>query len=93
MSRQSLTDFCTFNDLSQIWHLNTQQNKHIITWNRTRKMKNHSGKIVKIYNQINYIICPRNIKNCLINARYIVESLLIVIAVVITNVDIVKYKI
>ena len=68
MSGQNLIEFCTINDLFITNTAFKHPARHITTWCGTRK-NNQTNNLLKIFNQIDYIICARKSKNCLDNAR------------------------
>ena len=68
MSSQNFIEFCTINDLFITNTAFKHPARHITTWCGNRK-DSQRNEIVKIYNQIYYIVCTRKIKSCLVNAR------------------------
>ena len=65
-SGQLLIDFCNIHDLFISKSAFQHPARHITTWEFVKKVNN---KVIHIYNQIDYIICPRNRKHVLVNAR------------------------
>ena len=68
MSGQNFIEFCTINDLFITNTAFKHPARHITTWCGNRKYS-RTNEIEKIYNQIDYIVCTRKIKCCLVNAR------------------------
>ena len=67
-SGQTLLDFCDSHDLVIANSCFQHPARHQTTWQQTRKNKN-TNKLVTIYNQIDYVIIPRNKKHLLTDAR------------------------
>ena len=65
-SGKTLIDFCSINHLFISNSAFQHPARHITTWESQIKVDN---KIVKIYNQIDYIICQENQKHLLCNSR------------------------
>eukprot|EP00794_Sanderia_malayensis_P021165 gene21165-23243_t len=65
-SGQTLVDFCNIHDLFISNSAFQHPARHITTWEFSREVNN---KVIHIYNQIDYIICPENRKHTLIDAR------------------------
>ena len=63
-SGQTLLDFCDSHDLVIANSCFQHPARHQTTWQQTRKNKN-TNKLVTIYNQIDYVIIPRNKKHSL----------------------------
>ena len=63
---QQLVDFCNMNNLFISNSAFKHPARHITTWHSQRTQ---GGRIVDIYNQIDYIICQANKKQILLNAR------------------------
>ena len=65
-SGKTLIDFCSINHLFISNSAFQHPARHITTWESQIKVNN---KLVKIYNQIDYIICQENQKHLLCNSR------------------------
>ena len=65
-SGKTLKDFCRINHLFISNSAFQDPASHITTWESQIKVNN---KLVKIYNQIDYIICQENQKHLLCNSR------------------------
>ena len=65
-SGKTLIDFCSINHLFISNSAFQHPPHHITTWESQTKVSN---KLVKIYNQIDYIICQENRKHLLCNSR------------------------
>jgi len=65
---QTLVDFCECNNLYLANTSFQHPARHITTWTGWRKDYS-KGKTVPVYNQIDYIICPRSQKRLLRNSR------------------------
>ena len=65
-SGQVLIDFCNIHNLFICNSAFRHPARHITTWEFSREV---NKKIIHIYNQIDYIICPGNRKHVLIDAR------------------------
>ena len=68
MSGQNFIEFCTINDLFITNTAFKHPARHITTWCGNRK-DSRTNKMVEIYNQIDYIVCTRKSKSCLVNSR------------------------
>ena len=63
---QTLIDFCTEQELLITNSIFKHPSRHITTWEATRR---HQNKLVKTYNQIDYILVKKNLKTFLKDAR------------------------
>ena len=68
-SGEQLTNFCTTNNLFVTNTAFKHRASHITTWANQRTDPKDPTKTVTIYNQIDYILCNKDIKSTLINAR------------------------
>ena len=68
-SGEQLTNFCTTNNLFVTNTAFKHRARHITTWANQRTDPKDPTKTVTIYNQIDYILCNKDIKSTLINAR------------------------
>ena len=66
ISGKTLIDFCSINHLFISNSVFQNLARHITTWESQIEVNN---KLVKIYDQINYIICQENQKHLLCNSR------------------------
>lgn len=63
---QALIDFCTEEDFLITNSIFKHPSRHITTWESTRR---HQNKLVKTYNQIDFILVKKNLKTSLKDAR------------------------
>ena len=73
-SGQCFVNFCLANDLFIAMSAFKHKACHITTWESKRNNPNNN-KIIKIFSQIDYVLCQSSMKNILIDSRSYLETL------------------